>query len=570
MYKTLLLALAVSLSGAPLAAHAAPHGNSMQSEMDRYMQAALKVDHFMGAVLVARDGHVVIAKGYGKANVEGDVPNTPDTEFRIGSVTKQFTAMAVMMLQAEGKLNVKDSVCKYVPDCPETWQPITISEVLSHTSGIPNFTGFLSYPAVRKKPHTPAELVALFKDKPLDFKPGEKFEYSNSGYVLLGYIIEHVAGESYAKFLQQHIFDPLKMSHSGYDKSHPTARDHAKGYNYTQGAYKPASYVDMSVPFSAGALYSTVRDLYTWDRALAAGKLLPHALHQQMFSPQAKVGSDLSDAMGASGPVHYGYCWFISREFGHKMYSHEGGIAGFTSLNSWFPKQDVYVIVLDNMSSANIFTIGNSLAAIAFGEAYTLPKAPRTVSLPAKVLEGYVGTYKLAPDFAITVRLKDGGLTAQGTGQPAFSILPESKTEFFAPDVKGARIDFQTDKSGRVTGLVLHQHGRDMPGRKLAPGEKVKAPSEATTVSVSADILQRYVGKYQLAPSFYITITREGDQLKAQGTGQGAFPIFPKSKTVFYYKVVDAQIHFTLNDDGEVKGLVLHQNGKKMPGKKVK
>ncbi|MGH8125301.1 MAG: serine hydrolase domain-containing protein, partial [Rhodanobacteraceae bacterium] len=365
MQHSLTAGLAFATLAVALSCPAATPGRDLRTKIDRYMHAAVKVQHFMGSILVARDGRVIVAKGYGMANVERKIPNTPDTEFRIGSNTKQFTSMAIMMLQADGKLDVHDPVCKYVPDCPKDWQPITIHNLLTHTSGIPNFTDFPSYMKVRDETVTPTQLLALFKDKPLDFKPGAKFKYSNSGYVVLGYIIEKVSGESYAHFLQQHIFRPLGLQDSGYDSNHPTAKNHAKGYNgYVAGKYPPASFVDMSVPFSAGALYSTVRDLYTWDRALASVKLLPEALHKQMLAPQIPVGD--------SGKAFYGYGWFVSTGFGHREYSHEGGIAGFTSVNSWFPDQHAYVIVLDNVSSPEVSDIARSLAAILFDKPYTI------------------------------------------------------------------------------------------------------------------------------------------------------------------------------------------------------
>ncbi|MGI0133356.1 MAG: serine hydrolase [Candidatus Micrarchaeaceae archaeon] len=567
MKRVFLLALVFSFIALPLSGRAAVQTKDMRSKIDQYMNAAAKVEHFMGSVLVARGAQVVNAKGYGMADLKAHVPNTADTEFRIGSVTKQFTAMAILMLQSDGKLNVQDNICKYVPDCPKDWQPITIYNLLTHTSGIPNFTGFPNYMTVQAQPHTPTQLLALFKDKPLDFKPGAKFSYSNSGYVVLGYIIERASGETYKQFLQQHIFGSLGMKNSGYDSSHPTAKNHAKGYEYSHGEYKPAQYVDMSVPFSAGALYSTVQDLYTWDRALAAGKLIPNSLQKQMFTPQVLVGGELSKAVGDQS--YYGFGWFISNEFGHKEYSHEGGIQGFTSFNSWFPDQHVYVIVLDNMTSPDVFTVSRSLAAIVFGGKYTIPEVPKAIHLPAKELQKFVGRYQVKPGFLMFVTLADDQLKAQLTGQSAFPIYPESKTRFFFKIVR-AEINFATNAKGEVTGFVLHQSGQSIPGKKLKPGEKIKTPKAPKTVSLTPEELQKFVGTYQITSDFSIVITREGDQLKEQATGQAALPLFPKSKTEFYLKAVEAQISFVTDSKGHVTGLVLHQHGRKTPGKKIK
>ncbi len=430
----------------------------LQSKLDQYMQASVKVNHFMGSVLVAQHGKILFTKGYGMANVKDGIPNASDTEFRIGSVTKEFTATAILKLQSEGKLNVQDGVCKYVPNCPADWHPIKISNLLTHTSGIPNFTDFPNYLQIDTKPITPAQLLADFKDKLLDFKPGARFRYSNSGYEVLGYIIERVSGETYQRFLERNFFDPLGMKESGYDRNHPTAKNHAVGYEYSHGDYKPVDYVDMSVPYSAGALYSTVEDLYTWDRALEAGKVLPKPLADEMFAPHVSTGG--------SGNNHYGFGWFISTTFGHKEYSHEGGIQGFTSLNSWFPDQDAYVIVLDNMQSSVVGAVAHDLAAILFGQKYELPQVRKSISMPPKELQKFVGQYQLSPHLVVTIGLTGEQLSVEGTGQPSLPIFPESKSEFFLKDMD-AQISFVSNPEGKVTGLILHQGGQDTLGKKV-------------------------------------------------------------------------------------------------------
>lgn len=561
MKQVLCLMVLAGFLAVPLNCPAATQPDNPQAKMEQYMNAVVAQEHFMGSILVARGDHVIIAKSYGMADLKDHVPNAVDTEFRIGSLTKQFTAMAILMLQADGKLNVQDRVCKYVSDCPKDWQPITIYNLLTHTSGIANFTSFPNYMTLQSQPHTPTQLLALFKDRPLDFKPGAKFSYSNSGYVVLGEIIEHVSGETYKQFLQQHIFGPLGMKKSGYDSSHPTAKNHAQGYDDNEGSYKPAQYVNMTVPYSAGALYSTVQGLYTWDRALDAGKLIPHSLHQQMFAPQVPVDD--------SGKSHYGFGWFISNEFGHKEYAHEGGINGFTSFNSWFPDQHVYVIVLNNVSSPYVATTAKALAAIVFGQKYEIPKPFKAISLPNKDLQKFVGTYKAGPELFMTITQTGGQLTSQLTGQPAVPIYPESKTHFFLKAVR-AQIFFETHAQGEVTGLAIHQNGRTFPATRLTPAEAAKLAKEPKAISLSPEALQKFVGTYQLSPGFAIVIDRKGDQLTLRATGQAAAEIYPESPSKFFLKVMDAQIGFVTDEKGEVTGLVLHQAGHDMPGKKTK
>ncbi|MGH9354253.1 MAG: serine hydrolase, partial [Terriglobia bacterium] len=355
------------------------------------------------------------------------------------------TATAILELAARGKLSVQDPVCKYIPNCPRDWQPIRIYHLLTHTSGIPNFTSFPNYLEIESRPITPAGLLADFEHKPLDFKPGAKFSYSNSGYEVLGYIIERLSGETYREFLEQNVFGPLGMRESGYDRSRPVAKNHAVGYVYTPSGYRPVHFVNMTVPFSAGALYSTVLDLYRWDRAVHAGKLLPKALLHQMLSPQVSVG-------GSHG-AHYGFGWFVSTDFGHREISHEGGIEGFTTLNSWFPDDDAYVVVLDNVQSPAILKIGDALAAILFAGKYEVPRDYQAIRLAPEALQRFVGQYRLGPRFTLTVRRQGDQLTAQGTGQGALPIFPTSKTEFFLKPVD-AQLTFLEDAQGRVTGLV--------------------------------------------------------------------------------------------------------------------
>jgi CubicO group peptidase (beta-lactamase class C family) len=232
--------------------------DQLASRIDDFVTSFAKQDRFSGSVLIAKDGKVLISKGYGLADVKQATPNTPQKVFRIGSMTKQFTAMAILLLQQQGKLNVKDPVCQYLPDCPEAWQPIMIRQLLNHTSGIPDFVAFPTHAAFKQKPRTPVELIAEFRDRPLDFVPGRQWAYSNSGYVVLGYLIEQLSRQPYCEFIGQHIFQPLQMTHSGCDSDALTRQDRAQGYAAPNTL---ADDIDISVPYAAGGLYSTVEDL---------------------------------------------------------------------------------------------------------------------------------------------------------------------------------------------------------------------------------------------------------------------------------------------------------------------
>jgi CubicO group peptidase (beta-lactamase class C family) len=234
------------------------------SQIDTYVNGLVDDGTFSGSVLVAQNGEVVLTEGYGLADREQNRPNTPQTKFRLASITKQFTAMAVLILQEQGKLHVQDPICQYLSLCPAAWEAITIHHLLTHTSGIPSFTSFPDYVTSRATPSSPGQTFGRFKDMPLDFQPGEKWSYSNSGYIVLGLIIEQASGKSYEEFLHHNIFVPLQMNNSGYDHNDGSL---AIGYSGGIGQWRTAPYIDMSIPYAAGGLYATVEDMYRWDQA---------------------------------------------------------------------------------------------------------------------------------------------------------------------------------------------------------------------------------------------------------------------------------------------------------------
>jgi len=314
--------------------------------------AAYTRDHrFMGSVLIARSGRVLVEKGYGMADLELDVPNTPQTKFRLGSITKQFTAAAILQLEEQGKLSVNDPISKYFVESPAAWKDITIHHLLTHTSGIPNYTDFPGFMANEtRKPLTVPLLIGLFESKPLDFEPGAKWKYSNSAYELLGYVIEKLSGVSYEDYLKQHIFDPLEMRSTGYDHAAPVIRNRASGYAVKNGQFENAPFLDMSIPYSAGALYSTVDDLYRWDRALYTEKVLGRKAIEKMYTPFKN---------------NYAYGWDV-RETPRRQYAHGGGIFGFSTFIIRYPADDALIVVLSNIQEAPAGKIAADLSAILF------------------------------------------------------------------------------------------------------------------------------------------------------------------------------------------------------------
>jgi CubicO group peptidase (beta-lactamase class C family) len=306
---------------------------------------------FNGSALVSRDGDILFAEGIGMADAERSVPNTPETRFRLGSVTKQFTAMAVLMLASQALLKTTDPVCDYMDSCPVGWVVITIEHLVSHSSGIANFNEQPGFDPMKSA--TPAESVATVADIPLAFEPGASFAYSNTGYVLLGMVIERASGLDYETFLEQEIFEPLGMADSGYE--HGDTPGLAVGY---AGAFEEADALDMSVPYAAGGLYSTVLDLQRWVDALDAHALVDAAAMQRFVAPLKAI----PDGYGNS----YAYGVLVGDEAGHRLVSHDGVINGFTTYLAWYPDDGLTIALLTNRQEGpNLFTISTRVAALA-------------------------------------------------------------------------------------------------------------------------------------------------------------------------------------------------------------
>lgn len=387
----------------------------ISTRANQYLETLTELNRFSGSVLIAKDGKIVFNKQYGFANLEYEVLNNADTKFRIASITKQFTAMAVMMLQEEMKLKVQDLICKYLTGCPEIWNNITIHNLLTMTSGIPEYDDFPANNIVRSGQVTLDDHIETFKNKKLDFTPGGKFRYSNSNYVLLGKIIEIVSGKLYANFLQEKIFRSLKMNNTGLINRETSLIHEAEGYKWESDSFKVADYIRPLDGFSAGGMYSTTEDLLKWDCALYGEKLISKKSVETMLTPFKE---------------HYGYGWFIERKFNHKWINHSGHIEGFQSQTSRFPDEKIAIIITSNFDRTNIGSVTEDLAAIVFGEPYELPKPYTEVSLNPQLYINYIGEYDLFPNAIFTVLKENGKLIGQLRGQKA-EMVPFSKFEFY-------------------------------------------------------------------------------------------------------------------------------------------
>ena len=420
-------------------------------KLDTLMSAYAKLHKFNGAALVAKNGVIRLNKGYGYRNAENKVANNEQTIFQLGSVTKQFTSAVILKLQEEKKLSVSDKLSKYFPGYPKG-DSITIEHLLTHTSGIYNYTNDANFMSNEvTKSASREKIMALFKDKPLDFSPGTGWNYSNSGYSLLGYIIEAVTKKPYYQAVRKYIFTPLHMTHSGFDFTHLKKKEKATGYFSLDGK-KPAiaPIVDSSVSFSAGAIYSTVGDLYLWHKALQKNTVLSKAQQEKAYTPVKNK---------------YGYGWGIDSIEGKRSVSHGGGIHGFITEISRVPEDDVCVILLSNASDP-LGDISKNIFAILYGKEYVLPKERIVMKLPEEKLKQYEGEYELNKNLHVIINLKDGELVAIPTGQRP-EVLYAEKEDFLFLQSQDIQLEFTRNEKKEVDGFILHQGGQKIPCKKI-------------------------------------------------------------------------------------------------------
>lgn len=349
-------------------------------KIDGLLKTYQECGQLNGSVLVAEKGKVILRKGYGMANMEWEIPNQPNTKFRIGSVTKQFTAALILQLVEAGKIQLDAPMTKYLPDYrKDTGDKISVHQLLNHTSGIPSYTTRNFFKNESRDSYSVDDFVKKFASGDLEFEPGSNFRYNNSAYYLLGAIIEKVTGKPYAKVLKERILDPVGMSDTGYDTHAPIIKNRAQGYRKTPRGYINANYLDMGLPFSAGSMYSTVDDLFKWDRALYGNDVLSDASKLLMFKP---------------GRSDYGYGFFITeRPIGKtgkhtKVIQHGGGINGFNSRLTRVVDQNHLIVILDNVGLGNYHNkITNSIINILNDQPFESPKKSIAEALHKTAIE---------------------------------------------------------------------------------------------------------------------------------------------------------------------------------------
>lgn len=503
-------------------------------------------------VLVAKDGEIVFSKAVGHADIGNRVPATPQTKFRIGSVTKQFVAAAILKLQEEGFLSISDKLSKYFPDFPRG-DEVTIRHLLNHTSGIQSFTSKPKFLETVLSAATPKEMVDDIKKDPFTFEPGQKWAYNNSGYFLLGEIASQVAGKPWGELLDELFFTPAGMEDSGVYENQAIYENEAHGYSFGGGREVKALNWDMSRAGGAGALYSTAEDLFRWNEALFGGKLLGRQSTRAAFTALDTAGTP---PRRSENGVGYGYGWIMRDQRGLRVVEHSGGLHGFQSHLARVPSENLTVVVLANSSpvepSRNPSALAMEAIELALWEKMKPAESVKVeANIPPETLDAIVGRYDYGG--AVMEVTRDGArLFAQLTGQPRFEIFPKSELEYFWKVVE-ASVAFTRGADGKITGAVHSQGGARI---------NVKRLPDLKEVPLTPAQMAELAGKYNYGPALgVLEITVENGALLAQITGQPKFPIFAKSPSVFYWKVVAAEFEVVRDAGGKIEKLIHRQGG---------
>lgn len=545
------------------------------AKIHEVLALAHKYRQFNGAALVAENGKVVYKGAFGMANIEWNIPNAPDTKFRLGSITKQFTAMLTLQLIEQGKIKLDGKISDYLTDYrKDIGDKVTVHHLLTHTSGIPSYTdqpGF--FENVSRNPYKVSDFVKKYASGDLAFEPGSKFTYNNSGYFLLGAIIEQVTGKSYEQALKENILDPAGMKNTGYDHHNTIIPKRATGYSKTPDGYTNAPYLDMSIPYAAGSMYSTVEDLYLWDQALYTDKLISAQSKAMMYKPF------LDD---------YAYGWvvrnasFKQNDKPVQVISHGGGINGFTTTIVRYPDEKNLIVMLDNTGSGYLNRLSESLAKILYNQPYDPPK----ISI-VEVLGKTIAEKGIAAGIAQYRDLKAKQPATYEFAEPelnqlGYQLLRSGKSkeaiEIFKLNVEAYPQGYNTYDSLAEAYMTVNERELAIQNYKksieLNPKNtnavEVVKKLEKPPVTVDAKLFDTYAGEYEVGPGFVMRVFREGDKFMTQATGQPIFEIFPESETTFSPRAFVAKLTFVKDADGKVTGLKIEQGGRVTNGKKIK
>ncbi|MBK9759006.1 MAG: serine hydrolase [Flavobacteriales bacterium] len=524
-------------------------GQSDAAVYDAEVKSHFAADAPGGAVLVAQGGKVLYERALGMADLASGKALSTANQFRIGSVTKQFAAVSILQMAEAGKLKVSDEIQQYI-DFPKKEKPITIAHLLTHTSGIPSFTSGSAYgPDAYAKDIALKDLIALFADLPLEFEPGTKWNYSNSGYILLTAIIEEVSGQQWADYANEHLFARAGMTSTTASNTQGSPSE-AVGYSEDSTGWKPANPISMTWPLGAGNIRSTVTDLWKWNSSVFAGKLVP----------VARLAQAHEAVLLADGSKHpYGYGWGFQNVQGSPTIEHNGGIDGFVSASLYLPKEDIYVAVLVNRESDDANNLAPMLAAIALGKPYGWSAVP----LSAGEAQDFTGVFVNSDGVERYITAEGNKVRAMRQGSRPMDLRYLGNDRFlYEGDV--ITLSFQRT-AGKVTGAQFLARDRE---EQLTRSDK-PLPKPHVEIALKNTDLQAYVGEYELMPGFTLTFRADGDRFFVVATRQQELEVFGEAPHKFFLKEVDASMEFHPEADGSVKRVTFIQ-GQKMEGKRVK
>lgn len=537
----LIVAILLSISEIVIA-------QNLEKQLDPIFEKEYAENEPGATVLVAKNGQILYRKAFGKANLELDVAMKPENVFELGSITKQFTAVAILQLMEEGKLSLEEPLSKYIPDYPRG-NEIKIHHLLNHTSGIKSYTDQPSFIALARTDMTPTALIAVTKDLPMDFSPGEKYQYNNSAYIILGFIIEQVSDMSYEEYIQKKIFTPLGMNNSYYGSKSTIIQNRASGYQPTGDGYKNADYLSMTLPYAAGSLMSTVDDMLLWNQAVHNNTFISEKSKQLAFKNYNRNDGK---------PIYYGYGWAVNEIAGIPTVEHGGGIFGYTTSGIYVPTENLYVIVLTNTNAKSPDNVTLQAAA-------TVLKKPLTrvpVTLAEKEHQQWTGAYQF-DDVARFVTFEDGVLYSQRDGGQKLKLISVGKNNYQFED-SFTTYHFRKENGKRIAELA------DRIVKSQGIETDIKPSEEKKVITLSPEILSSYEGTFELAPGFEIVVTTENNSIFGQATGQPKFELFAESPDNFFLKAVPAKVVFNKDSTGKIESLTLFQGGREITGKKTK
>ena len=410
-----------------------------EKEFDQLLNEQYTANEPGATALVAVKGEIIYHKAFGMANMELDVKNKPEMVFEIASITKQFTAVSILMLMEQGKLKLNDDITKYIEDYPTHGHEITIHHLLTHTSGIKSYTSMEKWVGKWREDYDPVELIDFFKNEPMDFAPGEMYEYNNSAYFILGYIIEKVSGQTYEDFIENEIFKALGMNSSYYGSHKDIIKNRAYGYQKNDTIVN-AEYLSMTQPYSAGSIMSTVEDLFIWNRALVSDKLVKEETIDLAFTNYTLNNGD---------SLNYGYGWGLNEINGSATIEHAGGIFGYSTNAIFLPDEDVFVAILSNADFIPSTIVSTKMAALAIQKPF--PTEKDMVQTEQNILERLVGVYEFEDGTTRIITLDDDKLYSQRTGGKKFWIYPvEGRTWWYEDSFATIEFYFKNDDISAV------------------------------------------------------------------------------------------------------------------------